>query len=263
MKGTVIPKNNVPNPFLKSGTLIKTEKNQKVNNIYDGKVIFTGTKHKLYGKHVRVLHSNGYKSLYANLSTINVKIGDKLKANDQIGTTGFSPVKSLSYFPSLFFRVTNKKGVVNTKNLFNFNETDQVVEDMKNEQTVNITDASVSKESKNIISNDSNTSNTENNKNIVNQINNTYSNAQVKNAKIKNVNNQVTNESKSSKIDNANVTVSNKNLNVSNATTNINNKSITKRLDELEKSISYLASKINEVNQVPVTEGILGTLGDK
>lgn len=43
-----------------------------------------------YGMRIRILHEGGYQSLYAHLSRIDVKVGQKVKAGDVIGLSGNS-----------------------------------------------------------------------------------------------------------------------------------------------------------------------------
>lgn len=52
-----------------------------------GRVVFAGTQNG-YGKVVRVRHGNGYETLFAHLSKINVKVGQRLKAGDVLGLLG-------------------------------------------------------------------------------------------------------------------------------------------------------------------------------
>lgn len=52
-----------------------------------GKVVFAGTQNG-YGKVVRVRHGNGYETLFAHLSKINVKVGQHLQTGEELGLLG-------------------------------------------------------------------------------------------------------------------------------------------------------------------------------
>lgn len=58
--------------------------------IGDGVVESTVVSNWGYGKHVIIKHDNGYFSLYAHLSKILVKAGDKITQGQIIGTVGSS-----------------------------------------------------------------------------------------------------------------------------------------------------------------------------
>lgn len=66
----------------------------------DGKVIRADAGAAGYGKHIRIEHGFGYKSLYAHLSKYNVRKGQKVKRGDIIGfvgSTGRSEAPHLHY----------------------------------------------------------------------------------------------------------------------------------------------------------------------
>lgn len=51
-----------------------------------------------YGKVIIITHSNGYRTVYACLSEINVKTGDKIRLNQLIGRTGENPEGQIFHF---------------------------------------------------------------------------------------------------------------------------------------------------------------------
>ncbi len=56
----------------------------------DGKVIKVKNLRRGYGKHVIIDHGYGYESLYAHMSKIFVKVGDRVKRGQKIGEVGSS-----------------------------------------------------------------------------------------------------------------------------------------------------------------------------
>ncbi|MDB2606864.1 M23 family metallopeptidase, partial [Zobellia sp.] len=66
----------------------------------DGKVTRADNGSSGYGKHIRINHSYGYRTLYGHLSEYNVKKGQKVKRGDLIGfvgNTGRSEAPHLHY----------------------------------------------------------------------------------------------------------------------------------------------------------------------
>ncbi len=66
----------------------------------DGKVIRADNNSSGFGKHVRIDHGFGYKSIYAHMSKYNVKRGQRVKRGDLIGfvgNTGRSEAPHLHY----------------------------------------------------------------------------------------------------------------------------------------------------------------------
>lgn len=62
-------------------------KNRDIKAADSGKVIFAGTESS-YGKVVKIDHGNGYVTVYAHLSSINVKKGEAVQKGDKIGVMG-------------------------------------------------------------------------------------------------------------------------------------------------------------------------------
>ncbi len=59
-----------------------------IHPIADGTVIYAGTILMGYGQHVIVKHNDQLESLYAHLSKINVKEGQKVTKNTELGEVG-------------------------------------------------------------------------------------------------------------------------------------------------------------------------------
>jgi len=82
----------------------------------EGVVSFTG-ENWLYGKHIIISHTNGYKTLYAHLNAFSVKQGDKVATGKKIaesGNTGYSTG------PHLHFGVYDKNNkLINPLELLN------------------------------------------------------------------------------------------------------------------------------------------------
>jgi len=95
------------------GIDLKAKKGDKVKSIGYGTVFFADS-YAGYGKFVSISHSNGYSSHYAHLSSINVKVGDKVKASDLIGRVGST---GLSTAPHLHFEIRKDGNSLNPKEL--------------------------------------------------------------------------------------------------------------------------------------------------
>lgn len=59
-----------------------------VKPVADGEVTFSGWSNLGYGQLVIIHHNGGYDSLYAHLSEIDVKVGDKVGLNTVLGKVG-------------------------------------------------------------------------------------------------------------------------------------------------------------------------------
>ena len=110
------------NPFTSEGSEFhagldfKGRTGDIVKSTAKGVVIGAGW-YRGYGKCVRILHANKYQTLYAHLSEIKVKVGEKIAAGDpigNIGSTGRSTGPHLHYEvrlndkplnPSLFLKI--------------------------------------------------------------------------------------------------------------------------------------------------------------
>jgi murein DD-endopeptidase MepM/ murein hydrolase activator NlpD len=71
-----------------------------------------------YGNHVRIGHGYGYITLYAHMSVVNVKPGQKVKRGDVIGLVG-STGKSVG--PHLHYEVHKNGNPINPVNFY-FND---------------------------------------------------------------------------------------------------------------------------------------------
>lgn len=69
------------------GITIQSQPGSKVSPVYAGKVIYSGY-FRGYGQIVIVDHGGNYYSLYANMSSLNVKAGTKVSHKDKIGEVG-------------------------------------------------------------------------------------------------------------------------------------------------------------------------------
>ncbi|WP_277821264.1 M23 family metallopeptidase [Palleniella muris] len=70
-----------------AGTDIKTKAGDPVYAAFDGQVVLSGT-HYGYGLCVIIRHGNGLETLYSHQSMNQVKVGDWVKAGQQIGIVG-------------------------------------------------------------------------------------------------------------------------------------------------------------------------------
>ena len=53
-----------------------------------GRVVYAGWTDDGYGYHVVIDHGNGYRTLYAHMSRIDVRVGQSVQQNDIIGAVG-------------------------------------------------------------------------------------------------------------------------------------------------------------------------------
>jgi murein DD-endopeptidase MepM/ murein hydrolase activator NlpD len=95
----------------------------------DGTVEFSGERHDGYGKNVIINHGFGYKTLYAHMSKINVRRGDKVKRTDYIGDVGSTGSSSGSH---VHYEVMKKGQKIDPANFFfdelNYSEYRQMME---------------------------------------------------------------------------------------------------------------------------------------
>lgn len=73
--------------------------------VSDGTVIAAVNGGTGYGKHVRIQHANGYETLYAHLSRINVVKGQRVRQKMKIGEVGMTGTATA---PHLHFEITVK-----------------------------------------------------------------------------------------------------------------------------------------------------------
>lgn len=84
----------------------------------DGEVMRADRKAGGYGKHVRLNHGFGYTTVYAHMSRMNVKLGERVKRGDVIGYVGNT---GLSAGPHLHYEVRKDDEPVNPANYY-FND---------------------------------------------------------------------------------------------------------------------------------------------
>lgn len=70
-----------------SGIDISVSKNSRVYSVSGGTVSLSGEV-PYYGKIIIIVHDNGFRSVYASLSTVDVKPGDIIRLNQVIGKSG-------------------------------------------------------------------------------------------------------------------------------------------------------------------------------
>lgn len=63
----------------------------RVYAVLDGEVVVTAEDSRVYGRFVMILHDDGYASLYAHLSKIEVKKGSHIRGGRLIGLSGGDP----------------------------------------------------------------------------------------------------------------------------------------------------------------------------
>ncbi len=76
--------------WFSNGIDFSIAKGSKVYAVAGGTVTLTGEV-PFYGKVVIISHDNGYRTVYASLSEVNVNAGDKVKLSQIIGKTGETP----------------------------------------------------------------------------------------------------------------------------------------------------------------------------
>jgi murein DD-endopeptidase MepM/ murein hydrolase activator NlpD len=81
----------------------------------DGRVSRADNRASGYGKHIRIEHGFGYKSLYAHLYKYNVRRGQKVKRGDLIGFVGST---GRSEAPHLHYEVFKEKKRINPINFY-------------------------------------------------------------------------------------------------------------------------------------------------
>lgn len=84
----------------------------------DGKVIQADAASRGYGNHVRIDHGYGYVTLYAHMSKMDVKVGQKVKRGDVIGFVG-NTGKSVG--PHCHYEVRKNGNPINPVNFY-FND---------------------------------------------------------------------------------------------------------------------------------------------
>jgi len=83
-----------------------------------GKIIQADAESRGYGNHVRISHGYGYTTLYAHMSKMAVKVGQKVKRGDVIGYVG-NTGKSVG--PHCHYEVRKNDNPINPVNFY-FND---------------------------------------------------------------------------------------------------------------------------------------------
>lgn len=94
-----------------SGTDYAASKGIPIYSITDGTVIRAGVA-KGYGNYIVIDHSNGLKSAYAHMSSMNVKKGNQVKKGNKIGEVGMSGSATGNH---LHFEIIKNNKKVNPK----------------------------------------------------------------------------------------------------------------------------------------------------
>jgi murein DD-endopeptidase MepM/ murein hydrolase activator NlpD len=97
-------------PVFHAGMDFAAIKGTKIYATADGKVELVDTKSRKYGNYVKINHGYGYKTLYAHMSKIAVRSGQKVKRGDVIGYVGDTG-KSIS--PHIHYEVHRNGKPVN------------------------------------------------------------------------------------------------------------------------------------------------------
>ena len=84
----------------------------KIKVVKDGKIIFIGWQ-KIYGNFIMVKHNDGFITLYAHLSKVNVKVNQFVEQGEFIGTLGST---GRTTGPHLHFEVRKYGKLVNPLN---------------------------------------------------------------------------------------------------------------------------------------------------
>ncbi len=84
----------------------------------NGTIILTKYSRRGYGNHIVIAHGYGYKTLYAHMSKILVKKGEKVKRGDVIGLVGNT---GLSVSPHIHYEVHKNNKKINPVNYY-FND---------------------------------------------------------------------------------------------------------------------------------------------
>ncbi len=75
------------------GLDISCPKGTNVHSTADGFVMFASYS-RTYGKWIKIYHNDEYSTIYAHLSNINIKEGQKIRKGDIIGTVGNSGISN-------------------------------------------------------------------------------------------------------------------------------------------------------------------------
>lgn len=102
-------------PSFHNGMDFAAAKGTKIYATADGKVEQINEKSRKYGIYVKINHGFGYKTLYAHMSKLNVRSGQKVKRGDVIGYVGDTG-KSIT--PHIHYEVYRNGKSVNPINFY-------------------------------------------------------------------------------------------------------------------------------------------------
>jgi len=143
--GDIIPYGNAMHPILKklgshNGIDFRAVPGVPVMATADGIIESISTDHERYGQVVKIKHSpqnqnsSQIQSLYAHMSSINVKEGQSVKAGEQIGAVGMTGKAS---YPHLHYEV-HINGQTENPILYNQNKNENVNQNQAQNQTKNL-----------------------------------------------------------------------------------------------------------------------------
>ena len=101
--------------MMHNGIDLAAEEGTPVKATADGVVEKTEEWPEGYGKYIVVVHDDVYTTLYAQLSEMKVKVGEKVKQGDVIGLVGSS---GLSTAPHLHYEVRKNGNPVDPADYF-------------------------------------------------------------------------------------------------------------------------------------------------
>lgn len=105
-----------------------SKKGTEISASGDGTVIVAEHGKNGYGKYVVIKHGYGYETLYAHMSRIKVKVGQKVKRSEVIGYVGNT---GRSTAPHLHYEVHHRGKPVNPVNYFYNDLNDEQYEEMR------------------------------------------------------------------------------------------------------------------------------------
>lgn len=101
--------NRFKSPIFRNGVFIKSEGEEDIRAIYNGKVVFADQFRGL-GNVIIINHGEGYHTVYANLNKILINNGDIVKEKDIIGKAGVpEPING----PGIYFEIRFKGKPIN------------------------------------------------------------------------------------------------------------------------------------------------------
>lgn len=108
--------------MINTGVLYTNNSSFDVVSVLDGEVTSI-TKDDILGNVVEITHSNELITIYHCLNEVNVAVGDKVKQNDVIGTSGKASIDD-GYENALLFEVNYKGAIINPIEFYNMKISD-------------------------------------------------------------------------------------------------------------------------------------------